>query len=133
MRPRTGEQRIVKAVPSGNVLVIEDDPDTGNFIVLTLAGAGYGVRLVTSRDEAILAMARYLYDYIVMDYNMPGLAPEAFLKQARTNRPRTQIILLTAGDRAADVAGRLKLPTWIGKPFCPEDLVAALQPATATR
>jgi len=127
MRTRSGEHRAIPSGPSGNVLVIEDDLDTGNLIVLMLATAGYGVRLVSNRDEAVLAMARYLYDYIVMDYHMPGLTAEAFVRQANMQRPKAKIILMTADDTVEEVAKRLKISAWIAKPFYPEDLVAVMQ------
>ena len=110
----------------GNVLVIEDDPDTGDFIKKAVLHAGYGVRLVRNRDEATGSLSRYLYDFIVMDYWMPGLSAEKFLTLVSRLQPGAKVVLLTAADKAPEIAERLNLSSWIGKPFSPEDLTDSL-------
>jgi DNA-binding response OmpR family regulator len=111
----------------GNVLVVEDHADTGNLIQEIVARAGYGVTVVTNRDDAVLALTKYLYDIVVMDYNMPGLAAEDFLARVRRRHPRTRVILLTAAGKASGLAGELQIERWIGKPFTPDEMLGVLR------
>lgn len=118
------------AQSKGNVLVVEDDEDTGAVIKLLLQNEGYGVRLVHSRDDALLTLSRYIYDFVLLDYCMPGLSAEDFVTRIARRQLRTQIILLTAADKAPAIADRLKISEWIGKPFLPEQLVEKLDDLT---
>jgi DNA-binding response OmpR family regulator len=42
-------------------LIIEDDKDTAESLMLFLAHEGYGVRWVTSRDEALVVLESHIY------------------------------------------------------------------------
>lgn len=101
--------------PKGNILVIEDEKTTAEFVALVLIRAGYGVRLVNSRDDALKLIATY--QYILLDYNMLGMSAEQFLKEAETQIPLSKIVLMSATVDAAEAAKRLGLKNWIVKPF----------------
>jgi DNA-binding response OmpR family regulator len=112
-------------VVPGNVLVVEDDEDSGGLISAILTHAGYGVRWVKSRDAAIVAMQRYIYELILLDYAMPGLGIEDFLKVCAAMTEK--IVLLSAAVNPEAEARRLGLKHWIKKPYAPEELVATLR------
>ena len=76
---------------------------------------GYGVRLVTSRDDALKAMARYIYEYIILDYAMPGLGVEKFVEECR--KITANIILVSAVVDPAMEAERLGITSWLRKPY----------------
>jgi two-component system OmpR family response regulator len=111
----------------GNVLVVEDDVDCGQMIVRILSSAGYGVRLVNSRDAAAQALRRYLYEYIILDLRMPGMPTEKFLEIVRSSSREMHIILTTAESDAQRESERLGIPKYIGKPFSPEQLIGTIQ------
>jgi DNA-binding response OmpR family regulator len=111
----------------GNVLVVEDDEDTGGVIQEMVARAGYGITVVTNRDDAVIALTKYLYDIVIMDYNMPGLAAEDFLARVKRRHARTRVILMTAAGKAPLLAQELELDRWIGKPFTPDELLGVLR------
>jgi two-component system response regulator TctD len=119
--------RVRKPVRLGNVLVVEDDLDTGNTVQEIVARAGYGVTLVTNRDDAVLALTKYLYDIVIMDYNMPGLGADDFLARIRRRHARTKVVLMTAVGNAPGKAQELDIANWIGKPFGPEELLQVLR------
>lgn len=123
------EQKVLNmpVVKKGNVLVIEDDDDTADSICTFLKREGYGARWVSSRDEALEVLGSYIYDFIVMDYMMPGLGAVDFLKQARQSCPRSKFVLITAASIAHERAHTLGISQWLGKPFTPEALLSALQ------
>ncbi len=111
----------------GNVLVVEDDQDCGHMIVRILSNAGYGVRWAPTREAAVAALGRYLYDYIILDLRMPGMPTEVFLKIVGASSREINIVLTTAETDAAREAKRLGIANFLGKPFMPEDLLAVLR------
>ena len=111
----------------GNVLVVEDDQDCGQMVVRILSNAGYGVRWAPTREAAVAALNRYLYDYIILDLRMPGMATEQFLKVVAMSSREINIILTTAEVDAAKEAKRLGLTFSLGKPFLPEELLKILR------
>jgi DNA-binding response OmpR family regulator len=115
------------AVPFGNILVVEDEPDTAEVIRLFLTDEGYHVRCVPTRDAARVVLNSYLYDVIVMDYMMPGMRAAEFIRETRRRCPRSKFVLITAETVAAERADVLGISRWLGKPFTPEQLVQTLR------
>jgi DNA-binding response OmpR family regulator len=112
---------------TSNVLIVEDDKDTADFIGAFLLSEGYGARVVGSREDAISVIDSYIYDFILMDLFMPGLSAEEFVKEIRWHCPFSRIILMTASERVAADALKLGIHFCIGKPFKPETLLELLQ------
>lgn len=127
-QPDSAPRSDVLAEPvRGNVLVIEDDGDCGIFIVNTLSSEGYGTRLVKSRDAAVVAMRRYLYDYIILDVRMPGMGIADFMKEVSISPARTaRVILTTAESQVIEEAKKYNILNCLGKPFTPEQLLTLL-------
>jgi DNA-binding response OmpR family regulator len=109
----------------GNALIVEDDPDCGEMMLKALTRAGYGVRWIRSRDDAVVAMNQYLYDYIILDYAMPGMSIEDFVTFCQMKI--TNVILVSAVVDPAREAQRLKLSHWIAKPFTPDKLMEVMR------
>lgn len=110
-----------------NVLLIEDDEETGQVIVLNLVEEGFGVRWVRSRDDALDVLQHYLYDVVVMDYLMPGMDASTFLREVNKRFPRCRVMLISAVHNLSDVAGRLGVCCWLQKPVLPDVLMEALR------
>ena len=108
-----------------NVLVVEDDDSTGDVIVLALSNAGYGVRLSKSREEAIVAFDRYLYDFIVMDLAMPGMSGDEFLRRVKHRSPC--VVLISAVKNLKAEAQQLGADGWLQKPFDPPKIVEVIR------
>ncbi|MCT7991680.1 ATP-binding protein [Laspinema olomoucense] len=54
------------------VLVVDDDPDTGDLMEAMLTDYGVRVRVVTSVSQAIALMDQFKFDVLVSDIGMPG-------------------------------------------------------------
>jgi DNA-binding response OmpR family regulator len=109
----------------GNVLVVEDDADTGETVVAVLKRAGFGTRLVTSRDAALFAVSLYIYDFILLDVSMPGITIDEFLK--RSHEFRTAIVILMSSALVIQrEATRLGVQHTLKKPFGPDELLELL-------
>lgn len=109
-----------------NVLIIEDNADTAESLQLALVYEGFGVRSVQNRDEGLLALKKNIYQFILLDYFMPGLGAKDFLDAARQHAPIAKAILITAATDAEEKARELGLKYWLGKPIQPSNLIALL-------
>jgi len=112
-----------KPIAKGNVLIVEDDPDTSTALAVSLIEAGYGVRAEKNREDAAATIARYFYSTILLDYFMPGLSAKEFIAIAAKQLPDAKIVLITAGEQAKKISKELGLDYWIGKPFTPEQVL----------
>ena len=112
------------------VLIVDDDSDTLEVIGRILSPS-YDVKTVDSRDEALAVInAGFLPSCVLMDYKMPGMTFEEFLKQPKALHLR--IVLMTGrGDsvRISELAG---LSSSLQKPLTPESILQAVQSIAGT-
>jgi DNA-binding response OmpR family regulator len=113
--------------PAGNVLVVEDDMDCGVMLVQVLSIAGYGVRWVQSRDEAVKALNNNLYDHIILDVSMTGMGIDIFIREYVARANRHNVVLISAVTDPEKEAERLGVKHALRKPFDPETLVGLLR------
>jgi len=114
-------------VQRGNVLIIEDNEDTAEMLMQTLSTVDFGVRNVASRDEGLTALARNLYQFVILDFYMPGMKAETFIEKVRKLSDTTKIILITAASEAPALARGLKVDAYLGKPFSPDKLITLIK------
>ncbi|HTY99212.1 MAG TPA: sigma-54 dependent transcriptional regulator [Rhodocyclaceae bacterium] len=84
------------AWPRSSVLVIEDEPGMGNFLVRSLARRFARVEAVDSVDGAEKFLARQRFDLIILDINRPGKSGAAWLSVLRDKGFAGDIILIAA-------------------------------------
>jgi DNA-binding NtrC family response regulator len=113
--------------PRRNILVIEDDKDTAALICLQLVQEGYGARQVATRDDALKVLDMYIYDFILMDYWMPGMDAKEFIAKVFKRRPNSRIVLMTAAGSIGEISKALGIYCCLPKPITPESLVPALK------
>ena len=58
---------------SGDILLVDDDPDLLKLISLRLTSAGYRVRTAESGETALAAIAVQRPAVVVTDLRMPGI------------------------------------------------------------
>ncbi|MEM7219263.1 MAG: response regulator transcription factor [Pseudomonadota bacterium] len=112
-----------------HVLIVEDDQETGEFILRGLEEAGDSAEHATSVEDALVLAPQQRFDAIVFDRllpNMDGIDAVRLLRQANVTKP---IIMLTAlsgiDDRVAGLdAGA---DDYMVKPFAFTELYARLQ------
>lgn len=113
------------------VLVVEDDATNRKLAVLQLDALGVMADAVSDGRQALEALTRAPYDFILMDCQMSDMDGYAATKEIRSReggRSRTTIIALTAGVLQADrdkclAAG---MNDFLPKPVLREDLSAML-------
>ncbi|ANT60978.1 DNA-binding response regulator [Salipiger sp. CCB-MM3] len=111
-----------------HILVIEDDPTTGDYVATGLRSEGHVVDLVPDgRDGLVQAMAGS-YDVMVLDRMVPGVDGMSILRTLRASRNPVPVLLLTSLDGVEDRIGGLNAGAddYLVKPFAFGELSARL-------
>ena len=105
------------------VLLIDDDEAMLRVMRLVLEEDGFLVETATSRADALAGLSAQQPDVVVMDYQMGGLAPEAFIEQAKAAGTTAPILLCTG--RHEDLG--LAVDDVLVKPFDIDELAARVR------
>ena len=65
------------------ILVVEDEPKTGNYLKQGLLEAGFGVDLARDGDDGLHYALTDAYDLVVLDVMLPGIDGWAVLQGIR--------------------------------------------------
>jgi CheY-like chemotaxis protein len=114
-------------MPTGAVLIVDDDEDIIDLLTDALHMQGYQV--LTAVDGAALGVARESHpDLILLDVHMPGMDGVEVSRQLRAD-PATAsipIIAMSAVDRLRSVSAQMAVDDRLPKPFVLDDLFALL-------
>jgi DNA-binding response OmpR family regulator len=112
------------------VLIIDDDADTRDMITVGLLAEGWKVKAAHSLYGGLYILAEdSSISCVLLDYNLPGMPMEDFLKQVHGVAPKVNLILVTAADRVAEKARTFGFKWYLAKPFDFAHLRAALKDA----
>src|SRR5262249_32882070 len=122
-----------------SVLIIEDDPQEGDWLVRTLTDAGYSTDLVTRGADAVERCRHRAYDAITLDLILPDMSRLDVLRALRgqgTNVAKPVVILSVVAERER-VSG-FPVEDVLIKPVGEAQIVASLAragvtPASGTR
>jgi PAS domain S-box-containing protein len=124
-----GEPRVNGAIEGVTVLVVEDEPDTQQFLRRLLEGHGARVITAGSAAEALAAFRERPADVLISDIGLPGTDGYDLMRQIRQRAPedhRVVAIALTAYARAEDRTRALRAgyQAHVTKPVDGAELVA---------
>ncbi len=111
------------------ILVVEDEPKTGDYLKQGLTEAGFVVDLArTGPDGAHLALTDE-YDLVVLDVMLPGLDGWGVLRSIRTAGKSMPVLFLTARNQVDDRVKGLELGAddYLLKPFAFSELLARVR------
>lgn len=129
-RPQEGKEgRPGEQLQQRLVLVVDDDPDLREFVRQALEGAHYRVKVANDGREALSVLADESPDVMLLDIRMPGLSGEQVLELLRSIRGMPPIVIMTAGERARDLALEKHNPLYLAKPFDAALLLATIETA----
>ena len=82
------------------VLLVEDYPDTLNFLAITLENEGYRVLTATTAEKAVDEAISRMPDLVLMDLGLPGIDGLSAIWRIRDepSLQRVPIIVITAHD-----------------------------------
>jgi CheY-like chemotaxis protein len=110
------------------ILVVEDDPDGGELIKLSLERQGASVVLAATAGSALDAMSQGRFDAVVSDLGLPDLDGCALMQEVRRRDPDVFAVALT-GFSSTDDIERTKeagFSAHLVKPVNPRDLIRVL-------
>ena len=116
------------------VLIADDDDDLRGAIADALRDED-AFDVVEARDGTeALALALSMQPHaIVLDHRMPGLSGAEVIHRLRGAGIAIPIIFMTAARDVAQLAAKVGVQCFLGKPFGVEDLVALIVRALAGR
>lgn len=110
------------------ILVVEDDSATAQAIELMLKSEGFNAYVTDSGEEGADLAKLYDYDAITLDINLPDISGFDVLKQIRTAKITTPVLMLSGAhtiDFKVKALG-LGADDYMTKPFHKDELVARL-------
>jgi two-component system KDP operon response regulator KdpE len=121
-------------IPSGRILVVDDEPQIHRFLTPALSAAGYETVRAERGDEALRLAAARSPDAILLDLGLPDMDGHEVLAKLRefTDVP---IIILSARDREAEKIAALDAGAddYVEKPFGLGELLARIRTALRHR
>ncbi|HSE67121.1 MAG TPA: response regulator transcription factor [Gemmatimonadales bacterium] len=111
------------------LLVVEDDPALGEFLVRVLQEAAWAADLAVTGAAALTLLAVNEYDLVILDIGLPGEDGFSVCRTFRTRGGTTPILILTARDALSDRVTGLDAGAddYLAKPFAVEELLARLR------
>ena len=111
------------------ILIVEDEPKTGDYLKQGLVEAGFNVGLVRDGADGLHAGLTESWDLIVLDVMLPGLDGWRVLQALRKAGKDMPVLFLTARDSVDDRVKGLELGAddYLVKPFAFSELLARVR------
>jgi len=123
------------AVPSGRILVVDDQRNMRVTTAIVLRQAGYDVSEAEGGAAALERIAAEPFDVVLTDLRMPNLDGMELLRTVQRSSPQTQVIVMTAYGtiESAVEAVRRGAYDYLAKPFQSEELRVRVEKALERR
>jgi len=110
-----------------SVLIVEDDPQTAEFLQKYLSTCDFEVEHVESTSDALSALSQCRYDILLLDLVLPDFSGFDLLREVRTRYTTPVIVISAHGDTKTKVrAFRHGASDYMVKPIDPEELEARI-------
>lgn len=92
------------------ILLVEDEPKTGEYLRQGLSEAGFVVDWTQDGAEGLNLALQSFYDLVILDVMLPGLDGWQVLQSLRGRGLQMPVLFLTARDEVTD---RVKVWSWV--------------------
>ncbi len=115
----------------GTILVVDDEWSITNLLYEDLAEEGYNCVTAATGEEALKKLSTDSFDAMLLDLKLPGMSGMDVLKEAKSTRPETAVIVVTAAGDAQTAVEAMKLGAidYITKPFELERVNSSIEAA----
>ena len=116
-------------MPAMKILIVEDEPKTGDYLRQGLAEAGFVVDLARDGLDGLHLGLNGDYDLVVLDVMLPTLDGWGVLQTLRRSGREMPVLFLTARDQVEDRVRGLELGAddYLVKPFAFSELLARVR------
>ncbi|MBK6631210.1 MAG: heavy metal response regulator transcription factor [Betaproteobacteria bacterium] len=111
------------------ILIVEDEPKTGDYLKQGLSEAGFVADLARDGLDGMHAALSGDYDLVVLDVMLPGIDGWQVLRQIRQSGGHMPVLFLTARDQVEDRVKGLELGAddYLVKPYAFSELLARVR------
>ena len=111
------------------ILIVEDEPKTGDYLRQGLREAGFSVELARDGLDGLNLLLGSEFDLVVLDVMLPSLDGWGVLKTLRGQGREMPVLFLTARDQVEDRVRGLELGAddYLVKPFAFSELLARVR------
>jgi two-component system, OmpR family, copper resistance phosphate regulon response regulator CusR len=111
------------------ILIIEDEPKTLDFLTKGLTENGFTVETARDGETGLRLALAGQHDLIILDIMLPGRDGWSVIEQLRHQGRRTSVLCLTARDAVSDRVRGLELGAddYLVKPFAFSELLARVR------
>lgn len=111
------------------ILIVEDEPKTGDYLQQGLSEAGFTVELAVNGTDGLHLAAEGDHDLLILDVMLPGMNGWQLLRSLRDKGRHVPVIFLTARDQVEDRVKGLELGAddYLVKPFSFAELLARVR------
>jgi DNA-binding response OmpR family regulator len=122
---------MTSTLPSGRILVVEDDPAVQKALKRLFEAEGYTVDVQANGQAALESFHAAPPAVIILDLRLPKLSGSDVCKTIKAQAPATPIIVLSATSDVSDKVLLLELGAddYVTKPFSPRELLARVRAA----
>lgn len=111
------------------VLIVEDERNLAEALGQIMEEEKYGTDIVYDGEDGLAYALSGQYDIVVLDVMLPKLTGFEVVKEMRSRKNQTPVLLLTAKDEIKDKVSGLDCGAddYMTKPFAPEELLARVR------
>ncbi|QEI05258.1 response regulator [Pigmentiphaga aceris] len=111
------------------ILIVEDEPKTGDYLQQGLREAGFSVSLATTGLDGVHLAIEGEHDLLILDVMLPGMNGWQVLKYLQDQNRKLPVLFLTARDSVEDRVKGLELGAddYLVKPFSFAELLARVR------
>jgi two-component system copper resistance phosphate regulon response regulator CusR len=111
------------------ILIVEDEPKTGDYLKQGLSEAGFVVDLATDGRDGLHLATEGSHALLILDVMLPGMDGWQLLKALRDMGRQVPVLFLTARDQVEDRVRGLELGAddYLVKPFSFAELLARVR------
>lgn len=117
------------------VLIVDDDIDLGESVAELLESEGYGVTFISDPFKALEAASARKYDFMIIDFKMPGMDGLELTKNIVSKKIKTKILVISGKPFVKKLFTESGMDSavteFISKPFKCEHLIEVLERLSA--
>ncbi|HEX4638740.1 MAG TPA: sigma-54 dependent transcriptional regulator [Chthoniobacterales bacterium] len=115
----------------GRILIIDDERPILLTLEALLTRHGYEIEAASTAAAGLKALKNKAASLVLLDLQLPDAQGLEMLDQIKTERPETQVIILTAHDTLNNAIESIKRGAFhfISKPYAPEELLSLVEKA----